>query len=296
MPQIFMPAVMTNGGAVLLNKAISGECEIQITRMASGSGTYTTAEKEILSLQKRSSLKHEEQSTALSSLTIETETSVLATAVFTNDSLEAAYHINEIGLFAQEKGKSGTEVLYSIAVVSEEQGEIMPISNGKNPVRIIQSWAVTVSNSAQVTLNLLSDDAFALASDVGQLNQLVTGDKSSIVSAINWLTNKTFPAVLEAMQIIRLYGDKVESLDGIVIEATLTNTSKYPFNNSVKTLALGDGNMRDNKDYTIAVETEAVGGFVGDIVITDKMLNGFKIAYTGSASSVKVKCYVRGGK
>ena len=67
-------------------------------------------------------------------------------------------------------------------------------------------------------------------------------------------------------------------------------------NDSGATLPLDDSNPRNNKDYTITVEAEAADGFVGDIVISDKMLNGFKIAYTGSASSVKVKCYVQGGK
>jgi hypothetical protein len=39
-----------------------------------------------------------------------------------------------------------------------------------------------------------------------------------------------------------------------------------------------------------------VGGEVGDIVFSDKMLNGFKVAYTGSATSVRLKIYVQGGR
>lgn len=100
----------------------------------------------------------------------------------------------------------------------------------------------------------------------------------------------------EAMQLIRLVKDKTEALEGIVVEETLTNSKKYPFNDSLKTIALGNENVRNNKDYTVIVETEATDGFVGEINITDKLLNGFKIAYTGSAKSVKVKCYVQGGK
>lgn len=100
----------------------------------------------------------------------------------------------------------------------------------------------------------------------------------------------------EAMQLIRLLKDKAEALEGVVLEATLTNSKKYPFNDSVKTIALGNANVRNNKDYTVIVEAQAADGFVGDIVISDKMLNGFKIAFTGSASSVSVKCYVQGGK
>lgn len=103
-------------------------------------------------------------------------------------------------------------------------------------------------------------------------------------------------AAAEAMQLLRLLKDKSEALEGVIIEATLKNSKKYPFNDSVKTLALGSANLRNNKDYTVVVEAEAADGFVGDIVISDKMLNGFKVAFTGSASSVSVKCYVQGGK
>ena len=101
---------------------------------------------------------------------------------------------------------------------------------------------------------------------------------------------------LEAMQVIRLFGDKATALEGVILEAELTNNQKYPFNNSVKTLAFDSANIRNNKDYTVIVEAEAEGGFVGDIIISDKMLNGCKIAYTGSARKVAVKCYVQGGK
>lgn len=103
-------------------------------------------------------------------------------------------------------------------------------------------------------------------------------------------------AAAEAMQLLRLLKDKSEALEGVILEATLKNSKKYPFNDSVKTLALVSSNLRNNKDYTVIVEAEAADGFVGDIVISDKMLNGFKIAFTGSASSVSVKCYIQGGK
>lgn len=87
---------------------------------------------------------------------------------------------------------------------------------------------------------------------------------------------------------------KAEGLTGEVAEATLTNTKEYPFNNSKKTLALV--NTRGTLDYTVTVEaTTADTGGIGEIKVTDKQLNGFKIEYTGTAKSVAVKCYVQGG-
>lgn len=101
---------------------------------------------------------------------------------------------------------------------------------------------------------------------------------------------------LEAMRAAKLSLDKATALEGIILTTTLTNTQSYPFNNSTKTLAFGSGNARNTKDYTLIVEVENYsGGCVGDIVISDKLLNGFKIAYTGSAKSVDLKIYVQGG-
>ena len=86
---------------------------------------------------------------------------------------------------------------------------------------------------------------------------------------------------------------KVEGLAGEIIETTLTNSKEYPFNNSKKTLALKT--PRGNLDYTVFVEssTEDAGG-IGEIKITDKQLNGFKIEFTGAAKEVSVKCTVQG--
>lgn len=160
-------------------------------------------------------------------------------------------------------------------------------------ILVWKDHAVAPGNTYTVTEN--SDGTITLT-PAGRIIQQGTN-----MSAVNFNNMETgiFAANLtaaEAMQIIRLLKDKAEALEGFVLEATLTNSQKYPFNNSIKTLALGSENVRNNKDYTVIVEAEAADGFVGDINITDKMLNGFKIAYTGSASSVSVKCYVQGGK
>ena len=53
--------------------------------------------------------------------------------------------------------------------------------------------------------------------------------------------------------------------------------------------------MRDTLDYRVSAEVQGDIVNVGDVVIYDKQLNGFKVKYTGSASSVTVKLYVSGG-
>lgn len=63
---------------------------------------------------------------------------------------------------------------------------------------------------------------------------------------------------------------------------------------SVKTVALKT--ERNHLDYTVTAEVlEYSGGCVGDIEVTEKLANGFKIAHTGSAKEVKLKVFVKGG-
>ena len=73
---------------------------------------------------------------------------------------------------------------------------------------------------------------------------------------------------------------------------SLTNTAKFPFNNSQKTVALA----KTQKDINYAVIPEdPLLGNVGDIVVSNKQVNGFKIEFTGSAASATVKYIVIGG-
>lgn len=85
----------------------------------------------------------------------------------------------------------------------------------------------------------------------------------------------------------------LESVDGEEIEITLTNTKDFYFNNSVRTVALA--NMRSTKNYRVMTEIQGNPVNAGDIVVYDKQVNGFKIAFTGSAKSVTVRCFVQGG-
>lgn len=88
--------------------------------------------------------------------------------------------------------------------------------------------------------------------------------------------------------------DRVEAIEGEVIRVNLTNTEKYPFNNSQKTVTLSK--RRNHTDYTVLAEViSSTGGGVGDIRVTDRADNAFKISYSGAATAVTVDCYVQGG-
>lgn len=76
---------------------------------------------------------------------------------------------------------------------------------------------------------------------------------------------------------------------------TLTNSQSFPFNNSKKTVALA--NVRDNLNYVVVVVSKTANdnGNIGEIEISERQVNGFKIEHTGSSASVTVVYAVIGG-
>jgi len=73
----------------------------------------------------------------------------------------------------------------------------------------------------------------------------------------------------------------------------LTNSAAFPFNNSQVSVPLV--NCKDSTDYVVLAEVQTFNGNVGNIIISDKLVNGFKIAYDGSAKSAVIKYTVIGG-
>lgn len=159
MPQPYNHAAITDTGMSLLNKAQAGQCAIQFTRMATGDGVYESTEKAASALQKRTGLKSEKNSYPLSSSDYIPAGGVKLTALITNQDpstgetlVNEGYFINEIGLFAREKGEEeNTEVLYSIATAVED-GDYMPAYNGSNPVQIVQEYRTMVSRDVEVSV------------------------------------------------------------------------------------------------------------------------------------------------
>lgn len=113
--------------------------------------------------------------------------------------------------------------------------------------------------------------------------------------------NKMEAGILEALLIgsenTRMIASAVRDLAGItgeVLQVTLNNKQEYPFNDSLETVRLGT--QRNTKDYTVSAEIVSVeGGAVGEIEYSDKLLNGFKVHFTGSAKKAVLNLYVRGG-
>jgi len=103
-----------------------------------------------------------------------------------------------------------------------------------------------------------------------------------------------FEAFIEADVLTQEMLQRKRELENSIPEigqTTLTNNQEYPFNNSKVTVNLVKA--RNTLNYNVVVEFS--GTNAGDVIVSDKQLNGFKLEYTGSAASVTVKYYVRGG-
>ena len=74
---------------------------------------------------------------------------------------------------------------------------------------------------------------------------------------------------------------------------TLNNSSKFPFNNSKQSVALVK--QQANNNYAVIAWTESEAGNIGDIQVTEKQVNGFKVSYSGSAATAVVNYIVIGG-
>ena len=102
-------------------------------------------------------------------------------------------------------------------------------------------------------------------------------------------------------QQLQFKADHEERVSGLEAEnivetgtVTLTNTLKYPFNNSDKTINLTK--TRKTTNYLVEARvTGFSGGLPGELSVSDKALNGFKLGFDGSATSVTVKYIVKGG-
>lgn len=86
----------------------------------------------------------------------------------------------------------------------------------------------------------------------------------------------------------------IEDNAAVVGTVVLTNTQQYPFNNSRQTVAITP-NRNTVSDYEVTTEVVSADGPVGDIKVSDKQTNGFKLEHTGSAKTVTVKYFLRGG-
>lgn len=241
MPQPFNNTTITEDGIKLLNKAQAGEAAVEFTRIAVGDGQYQMDDGSITQLWKLKGLKSERNTYSLSSVSVHSEGSVRITALITNCDpitgevlVTEGYHINEMGLYAKEKGKEGSEVLYSVSVASGGKGDFMPPYNGY-PAEISQELYVAVSHAEETTIQC-DRKAPALAVDL----QEHMGDMGAHITPEE-------KAAWDAKQ------------EAMTVDSSLSATSTNPIQNKAVKKAL-DG--KASTGHTHAAASTASPGFM----------------------------------
>lgn len=154
--------------------------------------------------------------------------------------------------------------------------------------------ATTAAQSAeaaqQAALSAADSAAIAQAAAQAALEQIVLPTQELVEHvAGDYLTDINTAVNLHTITLRNL-------TDAVAVEqhtVNLTNTDKYPFNNSTKTIALDE--RRNTLDYSVEAEVLSRSGTVGDVVIYDKQTNGFKVKFEGSGKSATVLLKITGG-
>lgn len=272
----FNKAIITGRGLNLIAKSQTG-VQIQFTKIASGDGQWPV-DTDFLSVI---DLKNHKQTIDISSIVILNQDTVRVRGALTNNGLLEGYFIREIGLFAEDPDLG--EILYCI--VTAVTPDYFPANIENNQAAILIDVITTVSNADSVLTILNPDAVYATAEDLQELKE-----KFEVVK-VEALTAGGIAEVIgqQVLQNKRILAD----LEGEIGQTTLTNSQEYPFNNSGTTVNLLKA--RDTLNYRVEVEVVSSVGIVGDVIVYDKQLNGFKIRHTGSATTVVVKYYVQGG-
>lgn len=125
---------------------------------------------------------------------------------------------------------------------------------------------------------------------VTELSGLIAGNTASIGVNASAITALQTGAATSATNIGKLEADDTPEIKTVA----LTNSQKWPFNNSLQTVALTTN--RPTTNYTVDAEIKAVaGGTIQGVKISDRLANGFKVAYEGDATSATLKLIIKGG-
>lgn len=77
---------------------------------------------------------------------------------------------------------------------------------------------------------------------------------------------------------------------------TLNNSASYPFNSTMDNpISVALTTTRKNLYYSVEASVATHSGEIGEVHITDKALNGFKVSFDGSGKSVTLTLRIKGG-
>lgn len=166
----FSQSLITKQGSNLLARCQTGQTGIRFTKVAVGSGKYTTEDNLIES----TALKDVKQELSYSVIEVVNDVTVylgfIVTNLPNNTPLERGYHITEVGLYAEDDEHN--EVLYAIATTEDGQCDYLPAYNGIAPSTITMRFYITATSANPISI-VVDSEAHATAEDLNTTNMLV---------------------------------------------------------------------------------------------------------------------------
>ena len=180
-------AVITAAGQNLIAQAIAESKTVTFTTAQASSPVYPSS----TDFEALAALTDVEKTVDINYAGVYSDTVVQVSARFDNDGVETAYLINTLGFFAQ----LGTDTPILFAVSTAVTPDQMPVFDADNPSAFIYNMQITVQNAnsinvtvnpaGTVTVEQLNDAINAVETNIGDLADLTTDDKTSLVNAIN---------------------------------------------------------------------------------------------------------------
>lgn len=161
------------------------------------------------------------------------------------------------------------------------------------------------TNRYRETVN--ADGTKTLEKVPGEITQVGTPQNAANFNNLESGTLENSLVLAEHTRALIVQQQRTADLAGEYIEFSMSRGNvKYPAPVQAGTVALLS--RRNNCGYDVACRIVSVtlagnggtlqgdaAGVVGNVVITEKLLNGFKVAYTGSAQQVRVEFIITGG-
>lgn len=181
----FNPSVITTAGLALITEAMAGNLNIIFTKIETGDGTHAAGED----LTQITELVSPKQEFPLTSKEVLNQNTVHLKYIVSNVNpdqtpLTQGYYVKELALYAKSDQQGATEVLYAVTTAIEGKADWLPPYNELQPSTITMDWYTAVGNASTVSIQD-GASAYALADDLGQVDDLQTENKGNLVEAVN---------------------------------------------------------------------------------------------------------------
>lgn len=227
---VFKNTIITDAGRKVLSDALANSKKIIFTKISTSNKEY----QDSVDIAKIITLENVKQTTTLSNIRQE-GTKITINAVFTNSSVETAYLINTIGLYA--KVEDGVEILFSITRAST--ADTMPASNGINLSTVEIDLVTEINNADGATIEFNP-------STLVTFSTLATTESPGITK---YGTEES--TALEGKELARILG--VENYGGLVNTVGQKTVGKAYYDTTTKSMYICKQNNSntyvDNNNY-----------------------------------------------